>query len=363
MNSLQKTFNYSKGNLQVETAEAVEDLESLKQFNDNILQSMTSGLIVADNQTYTIHKFNRAMEVISGLPASSAIGKSLEQVFCYIQGIPFERFYDEIKNKGKVERTKLKLKRDSGEDVFRFIKADNLYDKNGNTIGIMIIIDDVTENEVIKDSFSRYVAHQVVERILDGKEKVCLSGIRKEVTVLFADVRGFTSFSEKHEPEIVVSILNNYFSFMVDIIFKYEGTLDKFIGDNIMAIFGAPISHSDDTVRAVFAAIEMQEKVKTINKNGLFKNNQPLEIGIGISSGEVIAGNIGSEKRMDYTVIGNTVNFADRVQSLSQGGEILISDTTYEKVKDKISAEKLLPRYVKGKQKEVVLYKVLGVTD
>ncbi len=340
---------------------AYKELERLKQFNENILQSMTSGLIVVDNETYTIQKFNKAMETVSGLPANSAVGKSLEEAFQYIGGIPYEHFYNEIKTKGKIARTKLKLKRDSGEEVYRYIKADALYDHEGNSTGIMIIIDDVTQNEIIKESFSRYVAHQVVEKILNGTEKVSLSGIRKEVTVIFADVRGFTSLTENSEPEKVVSILNDFFTLMVDIIFKYEGTLDKFIGDNIMAVFGAPVSHPNDPERAVMAAIEMQSKIKDFNETALAKNVKPLEIGVGINTGVAIAGNIGSEKRMDYTVIGDSVNFADRIQSQSQGGEILISDLTYEKIKDKIVVEKLAPRFVKGKQKKALLYKVLGI--
>ncbi len=112
--------------------------------------------------------------------------------------------------------------------MYRFIKADTLYDSEGNSIGIMIIIDDVTENEIIKESFSRYVAQQVVERILNGTEKVCLNGIRKEITVLFADIRGFTSPSERCGPKKVVFMLNEFFSLMVDVIFKYKGTLDNF---------------------------------------------------------------------------------------------------------------------------------------
>ena len=338
---------------------ASDDLKRLEQFNENILQSMTSGLLVVDNQNYIIQKFNKAMETITGFPASAVLGKSLEEAFSYIHGINFEYFYNEIKTKGKFERTKLKLTRDSGENVFRFIKGDSFHDKSGNTIGIILIIDDVTENEIVKKSFSRYVAHQLVERILNGSEKVCLSGVRKRVTVLFADIRGFTSLSEKCEPEKVVSMLNDFFSLMVDVIFKYEGTLDKFIGDNIMAIFGAPVGRPDDAERAVFAALEMQRKIKILNKNRQSGKEKPLEIGIGINTGEAIAGNIGSEKRMDYTVIGDVVNFADRIQSQSKGGEILISEFTHSKVKDKIAVEKLIPRHVKGKQKEVVLYKVL----
>lgn len=347
--------------LPVEIKKTVSDLERIKEFNENILQSMTSGLIVVENQNYTIIKFNKAMEAVSGIPASQAVGKSLEEAFNYIDGIPFEHFYNEIKSKGKVERSKLKLKRDSGEEVYRYIKADALNDNEGNSTGIMIIIDDVTESEVIKESFSRYVAHQVVERILNGTEKVCLSGLRKEVTVLFADLRDFTSLSENSEPELVVAILNDFFSLMVDVIFKYEGMLDKFIGDNIMAVFGAPVNYHNDAEKAVMAAVEMQNKTKILNEKMISHNINPLKIGIGINTGEAVAGNIGTEKRMDYTVIGDTVNFADRIQSLSAGGEILISEVTYRKVKEKIAAEKLLPCFVKGKKKSVILYKVLGL--
>ena len=184
------------------------------------------------------------MEINAGFPASAALGKSLEKAFSYIQSIPIEHFYNEIKTKGKIKQTKLKLHRDSGEDVYLFIKADALYDSEGNSIGVMIIINDVTENKIIKESFSRYVAHQVVERMLNGTKKVCLNGIQKEVTVLFADIRGFTSLSERCDPEKVVFMLNKFFSLMVDVIFKYEGTLDKFIGDNYYGSFwrsGKPV--------------------------------------------------------------------------------------------------------------------------
>lgn len=358
---VKKTLKTHSKELPVHIKKTVSDVDRIKQFNENILQSMTSGLIVVENQNYTIVKFNKAMEAVSGIPASQAVGKNLEEAFHYIDGIPFEHFYNEIKSKGKVERLKLKLKRDSGEEIYRYIKADVLYDNEGNSTGIMIIIDDVTESEVIKESFSRYVAHQVVERILNGTEKVCLSGIRKEVTVLFADLRDFTALSENSEPELVVAILNDFFSLMVDVIFKYEGTLDKFIGDNIMAVFGAPVNYHNDPEKAVMAAVEMQNKTKNLNEKMISHNIKPLEIGIGINTGEAIAGNIGSEKRMDYTVIGDTVNFADRIQSVSAGGEILISEITYRKVKEKIAAEKLPPRFVKGKKKSVVLYKVLGL--
>ena len=162
--------------------------------------------------------------MIAGFPAGAALGKNLEKAFSYIQSIPIEHFYNEIKTKGKIKQTKLKLHRDSGEDVYLFIKADALYDSEGNSIGVMIIINDVTENKIIKESFSRYVAHQVVERMLNGTKKVCLNGIQKEVTVLFADIRGFTSLSERCDPEKVVFMLNKFFSLMVDVIFKYEGT-------------------------------------------------------------------------------------------------------------------------------------------
>ncbi|MBI3814988.1 MAG: PAS domain S-box protein [Nitrospinae bacterium] len=336
--------------------------DDLSQMSENIIQSMTSGLMLIEGRDYTIVKFNKAMETIHGIPAEKAIGKRIEEVFSHIDGIPFDFFYMLMQNLGSLPRTKFRLV-DRGEVIHRYIKGDTCFNLDGKPVGYMVIVDDITETEFVKESFGKYVARQVVEKILSGKGQIKLQGERQHVTVLFADVRGFTKLAENMEPENVVALLNKYFNMVVDIIFKYEGVLDKFIGDNVMAVFGAPIKSDNDEERAVSAAIEIQSGIEKFNIARKSDGEEPIFVGIGINTGEAVVGNIGSEKRMDYTVIGDTVNVADRIQSSALGGEILISSVTYEKVRDKFNCSELPAIKVKGRRNPVHIFKVVGVAN
>jgi class 3 adenylate cyclase len=217
------------------------------------------------------------------------------------------------------------------------------------------------EKEVIKGAFSKYVTKSVVDRILEHKDGLKLGGEKKVVTIFFSDIRGFTPMSEALSAEEVVHILNEYFTAMTAIIFKYEGTLDKFMGDAIMAVFGAPIDLPDHAERAVLAAVEMSEKMKALQAKWRNEGKKEVNIGIGINSGEVVVGNIGSNERMEYTAIGDNVNLTQRLESVAEKGQILISSATYERVKHKIEAVMLDPIKVKGKAEKVLAYSVTGL--
>ncbi len=219
------------------------------------------------------------------------------------------------------------------------------------------------ERNLVKDTFSRYVTSQVAEELLKNPEALSLGGKKQFVTVLFSDIRGFTNFSENFAPEEVVEHLNEYLSAMVDIVFKHEGTLDKFIGDAIMVVFGAPKPHADDAIRAVRTALEMREKLAELNAKWQQQHKKSFEIGIGINSGEVIAGNIGDIRRMEYTVIGDNVNLASRIESLTKdtGAPIIISRSTYQLVKDQVDARELQSMNVKGKSEPVQIYELIGL--
>ncbi len=189
--------------------------------------------------------------------------------------------------------------------------------------------------------YSRFLPPFVVEEIVAAPKNLRLGGINKEVTVLFADIRGFTTLSENKEPQEIVSLLNNYFERAVDAIFKHNGTLDKFIGDGIMAFFGAPNSSKSDPVNAILTAIAIQREVQQLNKElELNGTKHKLEVGIGINTGKVTAGYIGSTLRTDYTVIGDTVNIASRLESTASAGQILIGEQTYLLVQDYIKTWK-----------------------
>jgi adenylate cyclase len=207
--------------------------------------------------------------------------------------------------------------------------------------------------------FQRYVSSQVVDVLLAHPDKIKLGGERKRLTIFFSDVRGFTSMSEKMQPEEVVHILNEYLTEMTNVVFKYRGTLDKFIGDAIMVIWGAPVGQKNHAELAVRAACEMKERIKNLQEKWEKEGKKKISAGIGINTGEVVVGNMGSAQFSDYTVIGDNVNLAARLEENASGNQLIISDSTYHEVQDIISAKKLEPLKVKGKEKPVQVYEVL----
>ena len=218
----------------------------------------------------------------------------------------------------------------------------------------------------IRKMFSSYVSKRIVDELIRDPSKARLGGERKEITVLFSDIRGFTSFSEKHQPEEVVSMLNEYLGAMTDIVFKYDGTLDKFIGDAIMALWGAPIGQPDHAERAVRCALAMGERLGELQKKWAAEGKPVLDTGIGINTGEMVVGNMGAEgKKMDYTVIGDHVNLGARVESLTRqyDNHIIITEFTYEMVKDIVEVNQLGSVTVKGKERPVVIYDLVGVKN
>jgi adenylate cyclase len=217
------------------------------------------------------------------------------------------------------------------------------------------------EKEMIKRAFTRYVAREVVEEVLKDPEHAMLTGERREVTVLFCDIRGFTSLSERLSPEQVVSLLNEFYTLMIETTFKHDGTLDKFLGDAVMAVFGAPIAQPDHAARAVRTALDMRAAVAALGDRRRAAGLDAFEVGIGVSLGEVVAGTVGTEERMEYTVIGDSVNVASRLQDRAKPGSILLSRRTYEAVRDLVDARSLGAMKVKGKEEEVEVYEVHGL--
>ncbi len=224
----------------------------------------------------------------------------------------------------------------------------------------------------IRAMFSSYVTEKIVNELIKNPDMAKLGGERREVTVLFSDVRGFTSFSEKHSPEEVVSILNEYLGEMTEIIFKWEGTLDKFIGDAILAFWGAPMKQENHAELAVKCALNMVKRLEELQQKWQSEGKPLLDCGIGINTGEVLVGNIGAEgKKMDYTVIGDHVNLGSRVEGLTRkyNAHILITEFTMNKIKDLITTGKLwrteitgLEKVaVKGKEQPVAIYEVRGL--
>jgi adenylate cyclase len=215
-------------------------------------------------------------------------------------------------------------------------------------------------SRILQQYMSPSIADEVLKRVDQNKS---WKGERRYVTVLVSDLRGFTQIFETHAPEEVVESLNEYFAEMNDIIVSYGGTIDKFMGDAVLVVFGAPTPAPLTESRAIACAIEMQSALKSLNKRRQESGHFPLEMGIGISAGEVVAGNIGSDRRMQYTVIGDAVNVAARLQSLAQAGQILITTNVLEKVTETVQYRRLYPIRVRGKVQPVEVVEVLGFAE
>jgi class 3 adenylate cyclase len=215
------------------------------------------------------------------------------------------------------------------------------------------------EEGEMRNSLSRYVGKNLVERLIESRKGVFPENERKEVTVLFADIRSFTTFSERMEAEEVVSMLNRFFGVMVDIIFKNNGILDKFVGDLFMAVFGLIPSENSSPYDAIRASMEMQDAMEELMKERARQGKEPFGIGIGINTGSVIVGNVGSENRMDYTVIGDSVNVAEGLEQMAGGGEIIIGEQTHNQTRGHFRTQKKGETYVRNKTIPVTCYEVL----
>ncbi|HCY39360.1 MAG TPA: hypothetical protein DHV02_05795 [Neisseriales bacterium] len=214
------------------------------------------------------------------------------------------------------------------------------------------------ERERLLISFTRYVSQHIMESILKSEDQIKLSGERRKVTVLFSDIRNFTTFSEKHDPEQVVLLLNEYFSAMVEIIFRNQGILDKFLGDGIMVEFGVPLDDPHQESNAVKTAIEMREEVARLCAKWASEGKPGIDIGIGIHTGFAVIGNIGSEKRVEYTAIGDAVNVAARIEQLTKELKtpILISETTVAAIREQFNFKALGPQAIRGRTETIDVY-------
>ena len=345
----------NQGAVALDNARLFKDIREAKQFNESILGSIATGVITLD-PLGEIDSINEAGMNILKMNRDEIIGNH----YMYL----FEKDMEII---GLIQMTEMEntihseinmpFLTVSKEAVVNVSVAPRI-DPSGSVRGLVIAIEDITDVSKVKNTFKRYVSKQVVDELLDDDAKLNLGGEEREVTILFSDIRGFTSMSENMSPENVVSTLNEYFSDMIDIVFKYNGTLDKIIGDELMIVYGAPISAKDDTQRAVTTAVEMQKQITRLNNKRKKRNDMPISAGIGINRGIVVSGNIGSRDMMDYTVIGDTVNLGARLCSAAGSGEILVSSTVWKETQKHYSYKKLEPIKVKGKKNKVGVYRI-----
>lgn len=340
-------------------------IAAMKNYMDNIFASIASGVITTDTQDL-VTLMNRSAERILGVLASATVGRP------YIEALPemgpkIVHLMDVVKHRDESlvghEMEPVLPKR--GPVVLR-LNFSPLRDNREETNGVAIVVDDLTERrqlEVqarrIRQTFEQYVVPHVVEQLLSDPDSVRLGGARREVTTLFADIRGFTAFSEKLEPEATVEVLNRYLTLASEAILAEEGTLDKFFGDGVMALFNAPLSQSEHTLRAVRSALQLLDALKDTYTELLPENR--LAFGIGITTGYAVVGSIGSHTIKNYTAIGDCVSLAARLQSHAAPLQILLNTTAYDNVCARVRARELGYIQVKGHSEPDLVFEVLGL--
>src|SRR3954454_9512563 len=222
---------------------------------------------------------------------------------------------------------------------------------------------EIEQEAKTRAQFQRLLSPNLVDQVVQGKLQLEKGGALSEITLLFSDIRGFTSMSESRAPQDIVRMLSEYFELMVDVIFKYEGTLDKFVGDEIIALFGAPVAMPQAELKAVQCALDMLQVLSEFNRTRAAEGQNEIKIGIGINTGIVVTGAIGSSRALQYTAIGDAVNTASRLCNIAQPGQVILSEATYRKVQDAVAAVPLPPVRVKGKADELRVYNAVGLRD
>ncbi|MEA5620057.1 GAF domain-containing protein [Cronbergia sp. UHCC 0137] len=242
------------------------------------------------------------------------------------------------------------------------LTVNPLTNPEGGVRGGLVVLEDISREKRLKRTMYRYLTPHVAEQVMALGDDTLMVGDRKEVTILFSDIRGYTTLTENLGASEVVLLLNQYFETMVEAVFNYEGTLDKFIGDALMAVFGAPLPVENHAWRAVQSALDMRRRLAEFNQKRIFESQPEIRFGIGMSSGDVVSGNIGSPKRMDYTVIGDEVNLSSRLEGVTKeyGCDIILSEYTYNLCSDRLWARQLDKIRVKGKHQAVNIYELIS---
>jgi len=335
---------------------SLAEVTELKNLMDDVFASIASGVITTDLDL-RITLTNSVAENLVGRSQDELIGQKVNHVPIFNE-IDLERYLSQVcRSNQQIRGLRFDLNSSRDEQLnFRFNLAP-LIDADKEILGTAIVMEDVTEThrlEAQRRLFERMVAPAVIDQL--NPDSLNLGGRRAFITTLFADIRGYTSLSERCDPEILVSVLNRYLGAAADAILAEQGTIDKFMGDAIMAFFNAPISQEDHTIRAVRAAIEMRSAINLIQED--LPVEMRLGIGIGIHSGEAVLGLVGTQERLEYTAIGDSVNTAKRLQENAAPGQILISAAAYRRIADTVLAQSIKPIKAKGKRELIEIFEV-----
>ncbi|MGE3541527.1 MAG: GAF domain-containing protein [Candidatus Tectimicrobiota bacterium] len=357
-----KAFS-AQASIAIENATLFNDVLNMKNYNESILDSLSNGVVTLDSELRLITCNQAGLRILKTTP-EDILGVSASTYFTDANAWimrSIERVFASFTPDTTMD-TEVVLPQ--GGSIAVNLTVAPLVDIHQTMIGAMLVFEDITHTKRVKNTLARYMSKEVAEKMLEEGEGK-LGGQTQEVSILFSDIRDFTSIAEKLGAQETVSMLNAYFSLMDDCISRYGGILNKYMGDAILAVFGAPFSSGKDADRAVKAAIDMMRLLQPFNTARLANGQNPINIGIGISTDEVLSGNIGSMKRMDYTVIGDGVNVAARLESANKyyKTNILVSEFTFSELQDTYIFREIDSIQVKGKSQPVGVYEILDFHD
>ena len=344
----------------LENAKLFDDVLSIKNYNEAVLQSTSNGIVTLDADGALVTA-NEAALTLMGYPREELVGRAASELFGGSNPWIMENLARTQASGETALAVDADLARGDGGISTVNLTAMPLIDANSERIGSMLVLEDITEEKRVRSTLSRYMSKEVADQLLSAGE-LELGGIEQKVTVMFSDVRSFTSIAEALGPRETVSLLNEYFTEMVDVIFQHGGILDKYMGDGIMALFGAPLVGENDADNAMAVADEMMRRLADLNVRRVAAGHAALDIGVGFSTGATVVGNIGSVRRLDYTVIGDTVNLASRLEGASKqyGAKIMLSEMTVRDLKRPATLREIDLIRVKGKDRPVAVYESLG---
>ncbi len=341
----------------------LHEITRINSMMDNVFASIQSGVVTVDVQDRII-VINDAAYHIFNLPDDITIGTPVDRLFKHLPQTPLPALLRDVKTTFRNYKGYEITQEVPGRGAVNLsVDLSPIRNAQRATIGVAMVLNDLTENrklQAVQNLFRKYLSPAVVDRLPNDPAELKLGGQRQDVTILFADIRGFSTFSEHKDPEDLITVLNKYLSLAAEAILAYEGTLDKFVGDAVMAIFNAPLPQPDHTLRAVRAALEMQRAIDKYH-DMMAEYAPQLSFGVGIHVGEAVIGNVGTQSRMDYTAIGDAVNLAKRLQENTPGGRILLSAAAYERVKDSVNAVPYRELVVKGRETPEQTYELLGI--
>jgi PAS domain S-box-containing protein len=341
----------------------LEEITNMKNLMDNIFASIASGVITTDIHD-KITLVNHAAESILGVLADRSLGRTYHEVLPVQDRDLLSQLIEDVKRRrrryvGYEVDTELPER----GMVNLSMNLSTLRDSQDATLGVAIVVDDLTEKkrfERERAMIKRYLPSQLVDSLPDDLSELKLRGERQQITTLFADIRGFSIYSQRSDPEKVVEVINRYFAFALAAVDRHEGIVDKYLGDAVMAHFNTPLRPvSEHAWRAVLAAWDFNRAIEEYLRR--VPEEDRLDVGIGINTGEPVVGNVGAENRMEYTAIGDAVNLAKRLQESARGGQVLLSNSTYELVKDRVEVNALDPIQVKGRQALEQVFELLDV--